>query len=123
MQVLPQLFVSPAGRIRRRTYYWAFALVLAVFCVLYTFLEAMISRGATLILYPPALWAMFVLTCKRLHDREQTAWWLLIVAIPVFGPVLLGAWLLLGRGTRGENRFGPDPRSIGADYLTVKLGP
>jgi uncharacterized membrane protein YhaH (DUF805 family) len=91
--------------------------------VLYTFIEATIGRPATLILYPPTLWAMFVLTCKRLHDREQSAWWLLLVVIPVAGPVLLCAWLLLGRGTRGDNRFGPDPRSAGADYLTVTMGP
>jgi uncharacterized membrane protein YhaH (DUF805 family) len=122
MHFLPSLLVTRTGRIRRRTYYWAFALVLAVFCILYVFLEATVSRAATLILYPPALWAMFVLTTKRLHDREQSAWWLLVVAIPVLGPLLLCAWLFLGRGTRGENRFGPDPRSEGAGYLTVKIG-
>jgi uncharacterized membrane protein YhaH (DUF805 family) len=122
MQSLSQLLVSPAGRIRRRTYYWSFAAVLAVFCIFFTFLEATVNRAVTWILYPPALWAMFVLTSKRLHDREQSAWWLLIVAIPVLGPLLLGAWLFLGRGTRGENRFGPDPRSAGADYLTVSIG-
>lgn len=122
MPILSHLFGSPAGRIRRRTYYWSFALVLVVFCILFTFLESTVNRAATWILYPPTLWAMFVLTCKRLHDREQSAWWLVIVAIPLLGPLLLVAWLFLGRGTRGENRFGPDPRSAGADYLTVSIG-
>jgi uncharacterized membrane protein YhaH (DUF805 family) len=123
MQLSSNIFVTPHGRIRRRTFYWAFALVLLVFCVLYTFIDNAISHAATLILYPPALWAFFVLACRRLHDREQNGWWLLLACIPVFGPLLLGAWLFLGRGTRGDNRFGPDPRSLNADYLTVSMGP
>ena len=122
MQTLSRLLISPHGRLRRRTYYWTLALITLVFCVLFSFLETNINRASTLVLYPPFLWSAFALTCKRLHDREQSAWWLLLVAIPVLGPVILAAWLFLGRGTRGDNRFGGDPREAGADYLKVSLG-
>jgi len=45
---------------------------------------------------------------RRLHDTDRSAWWLLLVLIPVLG------WLVIlifncQRGTPGENRFGPDP--------------
>ena len=47
MQIMSRLFVSPSGRIRRRTYYWSFALVLVVFCILFTFLETTVNRATT----------------------------------------------------------------------------
>ncbi|MEO8019697.1 MAG: DUF805 domain-containing protein [Pseudomonadota bacterium] len=90
--------------------------------MLFSFLETNVSRASTLILYPPFLWSTFALTSKRLHDREQSTWWLLLVMIPVLGPIILAAWLLLGRGTKTDNRFGADPRAAGADYLTVSIG-
>jgi uncharacterized membrane protein YhaH (DUF805 family) len=83
------------------------------------------------------LWISLATTVKRLHDRDRSAWWILVF---VFAPSMLegmsrassrvdasgsGAMLLslagtaisiwaiieLGflRGTVGDNRFGPDP--------------
>jgi uncharacterized membrane protein YhaH (DUF805 family) len=115
------LFFSFKGRLRRRTFYWTLAALLGAFFVLFTFLEDTVSRGSTLVLYPPYLWSAFALAVRRLHDREQSAWWLLVLLIPVVGPLLMSAWLLLGRGTRGSNRFGSDPRETGADYLQVSI--
>jgi len=46
---------------------------------------------------------------KRLHDRDRSGWFYLIVLIPMFGPAWLGIELGLLRGTVGPNRFGPDP--------------
>jgi len=49
-----------------------------------------------------ALWS------RRLHDRDHSFWWFLWVVVPMVGwfVLLIGA---LRRGTRGDNRFGPDP--------------
>jgi len=44
---------------------------------------------------------------RRLHDLDARGWWLLIVLIPVIGVIVLIA-VFCTRGTRGENRFGPD---------------
>ncbi len=46
---------------------------------------------------------------RRLHDTDRSAWWLLLLLIPVIG------WLVIlifncQRGTEGNNRFGPDPK-------------
>lgn len=46
---------------------------------------------------------------KRWHDRNKSAWWVLINLIPIIG----GLWSLIEcgflKGTEGYNRFGDDP--------------
>ena len=46
---------------------------------------------------------------RRLHDRDMSAWWLLLWLVPVAGGALL-LYTCAREGTRGENSFGPDPR-------------
>jgi uncharacterized membrane protein YhaH (DUF805 family) len=75
------------------------------------------------------------LTVRRLHDLELSGWWILAIWIvpaaleagavqwlnnPQLGStlssvaaLLIGLWLCLAPGTRGANRFGPDPRGTG----------
>lgn len=117
-----RLFATKQGRLRRRTFLWSTLLLMFVFVALYSLLESSFGRASTLVIYVPFFWCAFSLAIKRLHDREKSGWWLLLIVIPVLGPLVLFFWLLLGRGTRGENRFGPDPRSLNADYLTVSIG-
>jgi uncharacterized membrane protein YhaH (DUF805 family) len=45
---------------------------------------------------------------RRLHDRDKSGWWLLLVLIPLIGAIILIVWFVV-RGTSGPNRFGPDP--------------
>ena len=107
------------GRLRRRRY-WAMAFVAsAVFVILYVFLERLAGRGATLVLYPPFFASQLALAARRLHDQARGAGWLLLVAIPVLGPLVVAFLLLLRGGTAGENQHGPDPRVVGRDYLSV----
>jgi hypothetical protein len=46
---------------------------------------------------------------KRYHDRDKSAWWILICLLPIIG----GIWQLIElgclRGTEGSNDYGPDP--------------
>src|SRR3546814_14546367 len=55
------------------------------------------------------LWPGIVIAIKRWHDRDKSGWWILIVLIPIVGPI----WALVENGflagTAGPNRFGPDP--------------
>lgn len=46
---------------------------------------------------------------RRLHDTERSGWWILIALIPIVGVLILLVFLIL-QGTRGENRYGPDPK-------------
>ena len=62
-----------------------------------------------LIVYILALWIGLAVAAKRWHDRNKSAWWILIVFVPVVG----GLWYLIEcgflRGTAGTNKYGPDP--------------
>lgn len=84
-----------------------------------------------LVLYVPLLWIGLAVATKRLHDRDRSAWWLLLFyALPAvlsnvgdvvggIGGVLslaglaISIWAMvelgLLRGTPGPNRYGPDP--------------
>ncbi len=57
---------------------------------------------ATLI---PAL----AVSVRRLHDQDRSGWLLLLGLIPLFGGFALLVLMCLD-GTRGGNRFGPDPK-------------
>lgn len=54
-------------------------------------------------------WFRLAMSVKRWHDRDKSGWWILINVIPLFGNL----WALVEQGflegTRGPNRFGPDP--------------
>lgn len=78
-----------------------------------------------------AIWllATFVpsiaVSVRRLHDRDLSGWWYLGVfvtsLIPLIGFVTSIAFLVVMflEGTRGPNRFGPDPKNpSGADIFS-----
>jgi uncharacterized membrane protein YhaH (DUF805 family) len=46
---------------------------------------------------------------RRLHDQERSGWMLLLVLIPLLGGFALLVLMCL-EGTRGTNRYGPDPK-------------
>ena len=45
---------------------------------------------------------------RRLHDRDRSGWFVLLVLIPLVGAIILLVWFVQ-RGTVGGNRFGADP--------------
>jgi uncharacterized membrane protein YhaH (DUF805 family) len=114
----PGRLVTFRGRLSRPGF-WLGALALwAAFAILFVFLESAFGRAATLVLYPPLLWMLAVLCVQRLHDRGRSAAWLLILLIPIVGPLWLIVELAFRAGTPDENPYGRDPLAR-ADYLTV----
>jgi uncharacterized membrane protein YhaH (DUF805 family) len=98
------------------------------------------STPATLLFYVVgtpvfvvAMWFLTATTCKRLHDRNRSGWWVIpLFIVPdliakaanwlddsyaagllMLVPYMIDAWafieLICLRGTKGPNRFGPDP--------------
>jgi uncharacterized membrane protein YhaH (DUF805 family) len=47
---------------------------------------------------------------RRMHDQDKSGWWILIGFVPLIGGLWLLILYLIG-GTRGPNRFGPDPKA------------
>jgi uncharacterized membrane protein YhaH (DUF805 family) len=107
------------GRLSHKTFWGTALLAWATFFVLLVFLETLLGRNASLVLYPPMFWSIASLCVRRLHDRARSAWWLLCALVPIIGPVWLAFELGFRRGTAGENQYGQDPTMVGIDYLTV----
>ena len=117
---LRYLLFSFRGRVPRGALWWTAILVCAAFVVLMVVLEAALGEKASLILYPPLFWIVAALAVKRLRDRGRRPAWLLLLLVPIVGPLWALVELGFRRGTPGENRYGQDPLEIRGDYLTVK---
>lgn len=104
-----------SGRARRAEY-WYFALfylllyiALLIVDVLTGTFDLMTGYGLcsgvfALAMLVPSL----ALAVRRLHDIDRSGWWLLIGLIPLVGIIVIMVFTTMA-GTRGENRFGPDP--------------
>ncbi len=57
---------------------------------------------------------------RRLHDTDRTGWWLLLEFTGIGALVILIFNVLAG--TRGPNRFGPDPLAYGAPVAPAPTG-
>ena len=51
---------------------------------------------------------------RRFHDQDKSGWLILLNLIPYIGGLIVLVFMCL-EGTRGPNRFGPDPKRPGED--------
>jgi len=142
-----QLLFSFQGRLNRKPY-WTIVITVTVVFILLLLLALVALReygleflpvtiAILVLLYIPLIWIGLALGAKRLHDRDKSAWWLLVFyALPTilstaadrmedaefillhavsFG-ISIWAFVELGclRGTVGPNRYGPDRLSAPA---------
>lgn len=66
---------------------------------------AMILFG---VLYLPVLVFSLGFSVRRLHDLNQSGWWVLLTFIPLLN-LGIGLYLIFAPGTEGGNNFGPAP--------------
>lgn len=52
-------------------------------------------------------------TVRRFHDQDKSGWFYLLSFIPYVGGLIALVFMLI-EGTRGPNRFGPDPKDPGS---------
>ena len=143
MQISALLW-SFQGRINRQPYWLASLAIIIAMIILVGLISAFAGVGAlaggvgiwllVLALSIPLIWIGLALGVKRLHDRDKSAWWLLIFyllpsvlqsggeaagglqvvlalagfAVSIWGLVELGFL----RGTAGANRYGSDPLAL-----------
>ena len=94
------------GRASRSEYWW-FQLIFTPSYFISTLFDNDISYlflGITLFTLIPAISA----GVRRLHDTNRSGFFLLISFIPFIGGIVL-LFLLIPEGTKGKNKFGPDP--------------
>jgi len=116
-------YVGFSGRARRKEY-WMFTLFSLIASILLgigdvvlgTFNEAS-GWGLLGALYLLAVFLPSVaVSVRRLHDIDKSGWWLLLILVPLVGALVLLVFAIM-EGTRGDNRFGPDPKSIEEDGM------
>ena len=112
-----QLLFSIDGRINRATFWLKFTLPALVITIVLGAVDTILGTygeesgmGVFSGIFALALiWPNIAVSVKRLHDRNRSGWFYLLILIPVVGPI----WYLIDAGclagTKGSNRFGPDP--------------
>lgn len=110
------LFTSFEGRINRAKF-WAGVGVLLAAVILASLIDSLLGLtfgegGVGIVYLIVALVSVYfsiALYAKRWHDRDKSGWWTLISLVPIIGAVWLLVELGILEGTRGANRYGPDP--------------
>ena len=113
-----------SGRSRRKEYWMFILLQVIVLLPLLFILGAMgalddgdgaASGPALIMLLVVSLFflAIFIpnlaVQVRRFHDQDKSGWFVLLGFIPYIGGLIVLVFMCLD-GTRGENRFGPDPK-------------
>jgi uncharacterized membrane protein YhaH (DUF805 family) len=108
-------YVVFSGRARRAEY-WVFGLVNIVISLVLSgvdmatgTLDLETGIGAfsgifSLVILLPSI----AVTVRRLHDTGRSAWWLLLVFIPLIGVLVMLVFMLLG-SEDGDNQYGAKP--------------
>ena len=94
------------GRASRSEYWW-FQLIVTPSYLISEMFNNNISYfflGITLFTFIPAISA----GVRRLHDTNKSGFFLLFGLIPFIGGIVL-LFFLIPEGTKGKNKFGPDP--------------
>jgi uncharacterized membrane protein YhaH (DUF805 family) len=104
-------YVTFSGRARRAEYWW-FILATILVSIVLGIIDAVIGFGEFGLL--SNIWSLAVFLpslaagARRLHDTDRSAWWLLIMLLPLIGLIVLIVFFAQ-KGTDGPNRFGADP--------------
>lgn len=57
----------------------------------------------------PIIWISLAVYAKRFHDQDKSAWFLLLMLIPILGPLIVIIMAGFIAGSPGPNRFGDGP--------------
>ncbi len=113
-----------SGRARRKEFWMFFlfsALITVFLAVIDEFMGWKFEMGGENLGFLSTLYYIAVIIpylaviFRRLHDTDRSGWWFLIAFIPIVGVIILLVFLILD-GTKGENRFGPDPKTATARW-------
>jgi uncharacterized membrane protein YhaH (DUF805 family) len=106
------------GRARRKEF-WMFSLISLIFTFVAILLDNLFgsnlgvpsSGGLIYILYQLFIFIpSLAVSVRRLHDVDKSGWMLFIILIPIIGAIWLFV-LNLTEGTKGENKYGQDPKN------------
>ena len=95
--------------------WWLIQLLIGVLLVILEYLDPelfdpdSLKVSQYLITLVVLVWIELAVHAKRWHDRNKSAVWILFLLIPIIGQIWTVIELGFIKGTKGPNRFGPDP--------------
>src|ERR1051326_7699383 len=104
-------YVTFEGRADRAEFWWWMLFVVAVWVIIWAVGGAVmgVDSGAGAVAGGLFILAAFLpslaAAVRRLHDSDRTGWWLLLVALPVVGWLVV-IYVLARPGTIGPNQLG-----------------
>jgi len=108
-----------SGRSRRKEF-WMYYLLVIILVVVASILEGILGlTGMVGGVYGPLTTLILLGTLvpslavgvRRLHDTDRSGWFILLGFVPLIGLILL--YFYVSDGTKGPNKFGPDPKDPG----------
>ena len=116
-------YLGFSGRARRKEF-WMFILVNLVLTVVLSLLDKMLGlriagdEGLLTTLYGVLIFLPYwAVQFRRLHDTDRSAWWLLLLLIPLVGWLIILAFNCQN-GTPGENEYGADPKRLDVRFVS-----
>jgi uncharacterized membrane protein YhaH (DUF805 family) len=113
--MLMEFLFFPSGRIGRGKW-WLGQLAIGLNALLWLSLTTFgppdlraVFMLITLVMVPLNIWVNFCVCAQRYHDLGKSAWWFLLVLVPLIGPIW--QWIELGfaGGDLEDNDYGPGP--------------
>ena len=116
-------YLGFSGRARRKEF-WMFILVNLVLTVVLSILDKMLGlriagdEGLLTTVYGVLIFLPYwAVQFRRLHDTDRSAWWLLLLLIPLVGWLIILAFNCQN-GTPGENEYGADPKHLDTRFVS-----
>ncbi|MFT6607760.1 MAG: uncharacterized membrane protein YhaH (DUF805 family) [Halocynthiibacter sp.] len=104
-------YVTFTGRARPAEF-WYWVLFTMSASIALSIIDAVIIGGGNQLFSPLFSIAVFLpslaVAVRRLHDTDHSGWFYLLIFIPIIGWIILIVFYAT-EGTRGDNRFGPNP--------------
>jgi uncharacterized membrane protein YhaH (DUF805 family) len=110
-----------SGRSRRKEY-WFFVLGVFIAAIVLSIIERIAGLSGmvggvygplTTILLLGVIIPSIAVQVRRFHDQDKSGWFVLLSLIPFLGAIIVLVFMFL-EGTKGPNRFGPDPKDPGS---------
>ncbi|MBV1691576.1 DUF805 domain-containing protein [Novosphingobium sp. G106] len=107
-----------SGRSRRKEY-WMFVLGIFIAAIVLSIVESILGLSGmvggvygplTTILLLAVIIPGIAVQVRRFHDQDKSGWFVLLALIPFIGSIAVLVFMCL-EGTKGPNRFGPDPKN------------
>lgn len=104
-----------AGRSRRKEFWMFYLFNILAFLAVVLIGRLLFPERVTMTIFC-VYWLMVLIPSlsihiRRLHDIGKSGWWLLVMFIPVVGPLVIFVFNLMN-GFPGDNEYGVDPKAF-----------